>query len=167
MAPVPRGSSEQPPTRELLLRRFLAVLLALIFVVGGPVARQVFGSSDRHLARWIMFRTIGLSLVDARFYRRDPGGQLVRVPRIRRNDARAVGPREPERLTTYEEVEAAARDLCVALGPGADLRIFSRVATEQGWLQQLGGEENFCAAFTQAEQSAWRTDPGGPGRDTL
>lgn len=151
MDPVPRLPSGHALPRELLLRRSLAVFVALLFVVGGPFARQVLEWPDRHLSRWIMFRSVGLTLIDARFYRREPGGQLVRAERPSRPGASVVGPGQPERLTTYEELEAAARDLCVSLGPEADVRVVSRVATPQGWLQQLAREENLCVALARRD----------------
>ncbi len=141
--PIDRVSTSR--AREVLLLRLLGAFLALLLVLGGPVGRQLLGWTDKHLSRWIMFRGIGLSLVDARFYSRSAQGELTRLDRYELlSRAPGESKRAFRRLRSTKAVERMGRRLCKALGEGADVRIVSRVATRSGWRSQLSGDVNVC-----------------------
>lgn len=142
---MPADGTRTLRSREVILLRLLGALLALLLVLGGPVGRQLLGLTDRHLSRWIMFRGIGLTLIDARFYSRSAQGELTRLDRyelLKRAPGEAK--RDFRRLRSKKAVEQMGRRLCKALGEGADVRIVSRVATRSGWRPQLDGDSNVC-----------------------
>lgn len=144
--PAAKAATSPVRAREQILLRLLGAFVGLLLVLGGPIGRQVMGLPDKHLSQWVMFRGIGLTLIDARFFSRDAQGNLERLDRGELL-TRAPGetPLAFRRLRSVATVERMGRRLCSAVGPGADVRIVSRVATRRGWTPQFAGDVNVCA----------------------
>ena len=56
--------------------RLVIFLVVVAFIMVGPAYRQVFGGQNRAFRNWIMYSTIGLGDIDARFtqHRRERQG---------------------------------------------------------------------------------------------
>lgn len=127
--------------------RTVAFLLIAIFMLIGPVYRQVMGGDNRFFRNWIMFSTIGVGIVDARFAQlMDDGSEIAldhheilagKYRKTRRSNIWLIQNR-------YGGARAVAASLCKVLGPEARIKINSRVATRIGWIRELDGEIVQC-----------------------
>jgi len=94
----------------------------------------------------MLYRDVGVGLVHARFTTRDADGREQPLDRF---SALAVrrGPSAPRWLTHISGeagLHRVSRQLCAALGPGAELRTYARIATIHGWAELDRGEHDRC-----------------------
>lgn len=137
-APAIRGD------RVLAGRLRLGLFIAIAaFIVGGPVAVQMFGVRSPLVRSWIMFSTPGLGVVDASFARLQADGSLLPLDRFAMLGATRDG--KLRRIETREELASIARRLCDVAGPAADIRIVARQATRDGWRIVEDGSASVCA----------------------
>jgi len=142
-----KGKGHEP--RALSKERAVVFAVVLAFIVGAPLSRQFLGVQTRHLRAWIMFSGIGLGAMDVRFYERRPNGSEREL-----DPFRALGQKRPkkisdQRLRGNKAVLRVAQRICKRLGPGADLRVRGRRATQKGWVREFSGERNLCAGAAE------------------
>lgn len=125
--------------RALLFTSLLTVML------WGPFSRQVLHSGNTWFRPWIMFKGMAVGVVDARFYRPRPDGRrewLDRYDILGYEDWRAA-PKPVWRIRGRGSARKLGRRLCARLG-ASDLRVVSRLATRQGWVEEETGVRNVC-----------------------
>ena len=121
------------------------MLLALAgFMLLSP-AYRVLGGRSPYLRDWMLYRDVGVGLVEARFFRRAADGSEQPLDRfaalgVRRGSA----PRALTHITGEAGLHGVCARLCAALGPGADVRVYARIATTSGWAQLDRGEHDRC-----------------------
>lgn len=125
--------------RRLRLAAFLAIAA---FIIGGPVAEQVFGLRSVVLRSWTMFSTIGLGVIDASFAIRQADGTFVPFDRFAVLDASRGG--KMKRIESRDELASVIERLCAAAGQGADIRVRARQATRDGWDIVYTDDRNAC-----------------------
>ncbi len=122
-------------------------MLIVAFMIVGPFTHQVLGYRNPLFRPWTMFSGVGLHLADVRFSRRLPDGELIPLDHYQLlgyPDWRKA-PLRLRNLQGTEAVRAVARELCAALGPGADVRVTARIATRTGWFTELMDvDDNHC-----------------------
>jgi hypothetical protein len=123
--------------------RVVVFILCACFIVGGPLARQVFGVPGRHLPRWVMFGGIGLGLLDVRYEQAHSDGTRTLLNRRKLLKGR-VPPGELRRVVNVDKAWNIAQALCKKLGGDADIRVTARNATRKGWRNVLDGTVNAC-----------------------
>lgn len=126
--------------RRLRLAVFLAITA---FMIGGPVAEQVFGLRSVVLRSWTMFSAIGLGVIDASFAIRQADGTLVPLDRFAMLEASQGG--KLRRIESRDELASIIKRLCSAVGQGADIRVRARQATRDGWSMVWTDGENACS----------------------
>jgi hypothetical protein len=124
--------------------RAAAFVLLLAGMMAGPFTRQVLGIESPWLRDWAMFGGAGLPLIDARFFTARSGSLRPIDRRILDAGHSGASTYRPL-LTKDSEVVEAARALCKALGPDADVRVVTRQAVRHGWVAGRDGAENLCA----------------------
>jgi len=125
--------------RRLRLSVFLAILA---FMVGGPLAEQVFGLRSVVLRSWTMFSGMGLGVIDASFAIRQADGAFVPLDRFATLDASPDG--KLKRIESRDELASVIKRLCMAAGQGADIRASARQATRDGWRIVWTDSQNAC-----------------------
>lgn len=119
--------------------------LVTAFVWSAPAYVQLFHGPIRWLRPWAMFSGAGLDATEVRFVERLPDGSDRPLDRY---ELLATTPAQRAALAKVRD-EAAARKLgrrmCKAIGEGADVRAYMRIATRQGWKRVLRAKENLCA----------------------
>lgn len=128
------------------LRTRAGLLLALgAFILVSP-AYRVLGGRSPYLRDWMLYRDVGIGLVEARFTRRDADGRERPVDRFAALGLRrgASAPRTLTHITGEAGLHRVCTQLCAALGPGADLRVYARIATTAGWAELDHGERDRC-----------------------
>jgi hypothetical protein len=121
-------------SRDRWLRGMVFLALAL-FMIGGPIYRQGFGGGNILFRDWVMFRGIGLGVIEARFERLHDGQwedfQFVDVLKRRFG----VPEHRTLRLQGVEDLVRAEREMC-RIYPNETLRDFARIATQSGgWVE--------------------------------
>jgi len=126
-------------------------VFALLFgwMVAGPFYYQVLGQRGklrRYIRPWIMFSLRGIGFVEARFFEHMPDGTLRELDRyaLLGYRSRADAPQGIRRIPNQERTYALAKKLCRKLGPRADVRVISNMATVRGWRPQYRGTEKIC-----------------------
>ena len=121
------------------------VALLLVWMIGGPVARQVFNSGNPFLPGWHMYRGFATGLFSVRMYRME-AGHRVPVDRVA-----ALGfpvwreaPMGVRRVRSPEQLQRQITQVCRALGPEVDLRVEARLAKVDGWRTVLDGRRDLC-----------------------
>jgi hypothetical protein len=125
--------------------RGAAFAAILAFEVLGPFYRHVLHGKNQVFRNWVMYRGVGLGLVDVRFVRHLPGGDEAPVDRFA-----ALGyaspkeaPTEVWRIVGRDGLAQVTERLCRE-APG-DLRAHARLATNRGWEVLLDGGEALCS----------------------
>ncbi len=104
--------------------------------------RQVFGKHSLWLRPWIMFHGTAVNLLDVEYRVRDVDGQERVVDRFEvLGYERRTAPKWVRRVI---KITKLSREMCRALGPGTDLRIYAHKATVNGWKPRFNGEHNLC-----------------------
>jgi hypothetical protein len=116
------------------------------FMIGGPVAEQVFGLRTALIRSWIMFSAPGIGMIDVTFTMRQPDGTSVSLDRFALLNEPPDGPLK--RIETRKELAEVIGRLCAAAGPGADIHVVARQAIRKrkGWRRLHDGTENVCGA---------------------
>jgi len=120
--------------RGRLLRGVIFSTVAL-FIVAGPIYRQGFGGQSNLFRDWIMFRGIGLGVIDVRFERRRNGQweQFEFVDALKRRFE--VPPHRALRLQGTDDLIRVEREMC-RMYPNETLRDFARIGTQtDGWVE--------------------------------
>ncbi len=125
------------------LAAFTALFLWMAF---SPIHGQVFGGQSLLFHPWTMFSGASHAVVAATFSERLPDGSERPIDRfsLLGHESRRAAPRALRRISGTTGVYEVARRLCDALGPEADVRVRSRVATRDGWRPGYTGESNVC-----------------------
>lgn len=133
-----------PPTSARLRLR-AALLLGLGgFILASPAHRALGGRSP-YLRDWMLYRDVGVGLVEARFYTRDRDGHTTAIDRFAALKLpRSVAPRWLTHIAGETGLYRVCSQLCAALGPTADLRVDARIATTTGWTDLERGEHDRC-----------------------
>lgn len=124
-----------------------AALLAsgLTYILGAPFAIQVAGAPlGPFLRSWRMYKKTGWDLCEVRFHEHRPGGRVLAVDRYEVLGVDPATAHDVRLLKGPAGVRAMGERLCERL-PGADLRVRSRCATADGWVERFNGEEELCA----------------------
>lgn len=141
---VSPGIATRPAAGMSIARlRLLGFAAISAFIVGGPVAEQVFGLNTVLFRSWIMFSTPGLGMIDARFSMVSADGAMVPLDRFMLLDEPRSG--KLRWIETRDELASVTRRLCAAAGDGADIRITARRAITSGWQTIEMGAVNVCA----------------------
>ena len=108
-------------------------------------AHRVLGGRSRYLRAWMLYRDVGVGLVEARFVRRAADGSEQPVDRfVALGVRRGSAPRALTHIEGEAGLHRVCTQLCAALGPGADLRVYARIATTSGWAEVERGEHDRC-----------------------
>lgn len=128
-------------------RRGWVFALVLAAIVVGPAHLRWLGGPRPSLDGWAMYHDLGVGMVDARFVQRTAGGGELDLDLqvVLRSEPRPV----TRRIRGSADLEALGRRLCAALGPGADVRAFARLATPEGWTVVASGQQNLCVAASR------------------
>ena len=128
--------------------RLAAFVVILGFMVLGPCYRQVLGGGNRVFRSWQMFADVAVGVVDSTFLRRRPNATDEVLDRftVLGYAVPREAPAEVWRIVGRRGTWEVAQRLCSALGPGADVRAISRMATRAGWEPYYRGAENLCVA---------------------
>lgn len=140
---VPRVSTPPSPAR---LRLRAGLLLGLGgFVLASPAHRALGGRSP-YLRDWMLYRDVGVGLVQARFLRHTADGHTTPIDRFQtlKLPAGAGAPRWLTHISGETGLHRVCSQLCAALGPGADLRVHARIATTTGWAELDHGDHDRC-----------------------
>lgn len=129
------------------IARAILFVAALAAILAGP--GRLGGTASRAPLRgWAMYRDLGVGLVDARWVRVAGGGEAPLEPA-----AVLPGGREGaagRRLVGRGPFLGLGRQLCRALGPGAEVRAYARIATPEGWETLEAGEHDHCGPAARA-----------------
>lgn len=126
------------------LRSLMFVMIAAVVLLG-PAYHQVFERHTRWLRPWMMFRDTAIELLDVEFRVRAANGTEQVIDRF--ETLGHPNPRTaPKWVRRVVKIRKLSRELCQALGPGTDLRIYAQRATVDGWKPRFAGEKNLCAA---------------------
>lgn len=117
-------------------------LVVAAFMIGAPLAGQVFGVRSVVLRSWAMFSGTGLGVIDASFAIRQADGTLVPLDRFAVLDASRSG--KLKRIESRDELASVIQRLCAAAEQGADIRVRARQATRDGWRIVWTDDENGC-----------------------
>lgn len=102
------------------------------FMLVSPLHR-VLGGRSPYLRDWVLYRDVGVGLVEAQFSRR-VGEEEEEVDRYTALGVRrGTAPRSLTHIDGEAGLYAVCRQLCAALGAGTDLRVRARIATTGGW----------------------------------
>ncbi|MEP9388168.1 hypothetical protein [Mesorhizobium sp. KR9-304] len=124
------------------LRLALFVVIAG-FMIGGPVAEQIFGLRSKAIRSWIMFSVPGLGMVDVSFSIRQPDGTFAPLDRFALLDEPRTG--KLKRIEKRKDLAEVIERICAAAGPQADIRVKARQAVRSGWRTLHTGARNACA----------------------
>lgn len=135
--------SPAPSPARLRLRAGLLLGLAA-FILLSP-AHRVLGGRSPYLRDWMLYRDVGVGLVQARFAVRDADGSERPIDRFAVLKLRpGPGARKLTHITGEAGLHVVCHQLCAALGPGTDLRVHARIATITGWADLDRGEHDRC-----------------------
>lgn len=131
--------------RPLPVGRLVVFLLLAVYIVLSPGWRQLLGGRSPLVRSWVMYQAYGSVGCDVRFFERTDAGD----ERLDRFALLGLGPWyelpvEGRRITSRAEVQAVTRQLCSALGSGADLRLDARCGGVDGWQTYASREANLC-----------------------
>ena len=139
---VSPGIATRPAAVSAYRLRLVAFAVVSAVIIGGPVAKQVFGLETVAFRSWIMFSTPGLGMIEAKFSIRAADGSLMPLDRFELLGERRNG--KLRRIETQGELDAVTKRLCAAAGQGADIRITARRAETSGWRVIEDGAGNVC-----------------------
>lgn len=135
--------SSMPPVPWL---RVLACLAFGGWLVGMPLARQVFGLESVYLHRWVMFTGFGLDICEVRFSTRNAAGEKEPVDRFALLGNSSLSPKRVQFVRSAAEARRLGQSLCSKMGRQTDLRLFARCATREGWHVVSRPRQNLCTA---------------------
>lgn len=126
-------------TREIA--RALLFGAALVGILAGP--GRLGGTTTRSPLRgWAMYGDLAIGLVDARWVQVAGGREAPLEPAaVLAGGAQGAAGR---RLVGRGPFLGLGRQLCRALGPGAEVRAYARIATPRGWEVLEAGERDHC-----------------------
>lgn len=125
------------------LRGVIFFALAL-FIIGGPSYRQVFGGENVLFRDWVMFRGVGLGVIELRFeHLRDGRWEPFEyVDELKRRFG--VPEHRALRLQGLGDLLRAEREMC-RIYPEETLRDFARIGTQSdGWVELRYLDELRC-----------------------
>lgn len=136
----------EPRRRALLLLRGLVFAVLGAFLMGGPLLRQGLGLRNPYLPQWVMFVGYGLDVCAVRYAQRGDDGALQTLDRfaLLGHPDWASAPRSVKRVSDLQGGERLGRQLCGALGAGADVRMSLRCAARTGWTTVAADETDLC-----------------------
>ncbi|MCB9759402.1 MAG: hypothetical protein H6739_06145 [Alphaproteobacteria bacterium] len=126
----------------------------VLFMVGGPFARQVLRVNTPALRRWVMFSGYGKDVCEVRFFIPGEDGTVEPVDRcaVLGHEDCWTAPRGVKVLEGLDQVHRQAEQLCRKLGPEVDLRLISRCGTFQGWVPKHSGRRSICAIVEELRE---------------
>lgn len=145
--------------RRLRIALFLGLA---VFMLAGPVYRQLLDGGYPLFRQWTMFSQVAIGLADVRFSERGPDGRLRPLDHYRALGYVGVrdAPLHLRRIVGLEGVRAVAAAVCGRLGTGADLRARVRIAQREGWRTEwMEADGNLCLAAS-ASGSGGNDAPG-------
>lgn len=104
--------------------------LLLLFMVGGPLYRQLLEGKNTYIPRWIMYRNAAINLVQAEFFIEGAGGERVKLEPF---DTNSQG---PHCIVGREALEHLIAELGVKhrdQDGGGALVVNARIAKHWGW----------------------------------
>lgn len=118
----------------------------LAFMIFGPSYRQIVGSKNRIFRNWVMFKGIGVGMIDPDYFVLEPDGKRKPIDRfaVLGFSSRWEAPKLLRRIRGRYNLDQVNRQLCAKLGPGVDLRAITRRSTRLGWQVLEQGERNLC-----------------------
>ena len=136
-----------PSLWQIRLRGLVFVLLA-VWMIGGPMYRQVLGGKSRIPRSWVMFTGFATGEVcDVEYRHRDSTGESVidRYGMLGYTD-RWSAPKSVRLLAKKKNAVSMGKRLCRKSGmENPDIRLYARCARRVGWRVVAAGETNLCA----------------------
>ncbi len=126
--------------------RKVVFLTLLAWMLAGPICEQVFGARRWWLRSWRMYSSVGIGLIEARFFEARNGElREIQWPPPRRSASpRHISPPPSHRLSSARELSSVVEQLCDRLGSGADVRAVARRGVRTGWMPFADGKDNLC-----------------------
>ena len=113
------------------------------FMLVSPLHRALGGRSP-WLRDWLLYRDIGVGLVEAQFAVVDVHGERAVDRFVVLGVPRGRSAADLTHIRGEAGLHRVCRRLCAALGPGTDLRVRARIATIDGWAEIEDGAANRC-----------------------
>ncbi len=136
-------------SRGFRTARLLFVGLLLVWMIGGPVYRQVFDGSNKLFPAWHMYRGWGSGVLAVTLEEQGAQGRrpVDRLALLGFDDWRTA-PMSVRRIRTPRELEQQLASICAALGSDTDLRVTASVGRVEGFEDlkrpRYRGEEDVC-----------------------
>jgi hypothetical protein len=146
----------------IAVARTLVASALAAYIVFGPFYRQVLHGHNEWLRPWVMFSGAGLDATQVEYRSRGSDGHESVLDRYAILASTGAPTRTLSKVTDAKAAKRVGQMLCRKLGEGADVRVYLRVATRNGWKRELSGEENLCELPTQTSMSTFRTLPARP-----
>ena len=144
----PTAQAPPPPAVSAGTLWVRGVVFAVVaaFLVGAPLLRQAAGVRNPYLPQWVMFVGYGLDVCAVRYSQLGEDGALHELDRfdVLGHPTWVEAPTSVKRVSDLQAGERLGRQLCKALGPGADVRMSLRCAARTGWTVQAEDERNLC-----------------------
>lgn len=120
------------------------VCILLVWMIGGPVYRQVFNGTHKAFPAWHMYRSFGTGLMAVELYVQR-GDTRERIDRLA---ALGYGPktRPPGSVRVIKskaQLDRQVRQICEVLGD-VDLRVEARIGRVRGWQTVSDGSMDAC-----------------------
>jgi hypothetical protein len=129
----------------IFIRSFLFLVIAA-WMMWGPLYRQVLGGHSPVFRQWQMYNKKGINYYEVKYYLSREGSlipidrhEVLKVPKGRK------GPKWFWRIESQEALRRINQGICDSYGGDADVRLFARQATRQGWVPYAQGEKNVCS----------------------
>jgi len=113
------------------------------FMLISPLHRALGGRSP-WLRDWLLYRDIGVGLVEAQFAVVDVHGERAVDRFVVLGVPRGRSAADLTHIRGEAGLHRVCRRLCAALGPGSELRVRARIATTSGWAQIDDGQTDRC-----------------------
>ena len=125
----------EPESKSVIICRTVAFTFLMLFVVFGPVYKQVLKGKSAVLPAWRMYHTRGIGICDVEFYIRHPDGRTEYIDHFKVLDYDKLLNLHHHfrRIRREKGVLEVGRRLRQKIGNAVDLRVNARIGTRKGW----------------------------------
>ena len=122
-------------SKLIIVCRAVAFTLLMLYVVFGPVYRQVLKGKNVVIPAWRMYHTRGIGVCDVEFYIRHPDGRIEYIDyfKVLDYDKLLKLHHHFRRIRREKGVLEVGQRLRQKIGNVVDLRVNARMGTRKGW----------------------------------